>query len=76
MSILIGEISCVLPLCKITPSQLIPVEYQGWILLICFVIGSIAVLYALHLIATDIRFETVNTSPDLPSEKISKGKRK
>jgi len=46
------EISCVLPYCRVTPPQFIPVEYQGWLLLIFMIISFIMIIYAFYLIVT------------------------
>lgn len=33
-----------------TPYQIIPMEYQGWVLLIFMAIGAIAIIYSLFII--------------------------
>ena len=50
--ICMDEISCVLPYCRVTPPQFIPVEYQGWLLLIFMIISFIMIIYAFYLIVT------------------------
>jgi len=46
------EISCVLPYCRVTLPQLIPMEYQGWLFLIFMTVSFILIIYAFYLIVT------------------------
>ena len=46
------EISCVLPGCRITLPQLIPMEIQGWLFLIFMIVSFILIIYGFYLIAT------------------------
>jgi hypothetical protein len=48
----VAEISCVLPYCRVTPPQFIPVEYQGWLLLIFTIIAFILIIYGFYQMVT------------------------
>jgi hypothetical protein len=48
----VDEISCVLPYCRVTPPQLIPMEYQGGLFLIFMIISFILMIYAFYMIVT------------------------
>jgi len=50
--ICVAEISCVLPYCRVTPPQFIPVEYQGWLFLIFVIIAFILIIYGFYWIVT------------------------
>jgi hypothetical protein len=38
------------------PPQLVPVEYQGWVLLAFVIFAFVAIVYGLWLVATDPSF--------------------
>ena len=48
--ICMDEISCVLPYCRVTLPQLIPMEYQGWLFLIFMTVSFILIIYGFYLI--------------------------
>jgi hypothetical protein len=50
--ICVDEISCVLPYCRVTPPQLIPMEYIGWLFLMFIIVSFILIIYGFYLIAT------------------------
>lgn len=52
------------------PFQLIPIQYQGWLLLTLLIIGTIAIGYGLYVIAHDPIDNTSSTDRDTEEVEI------
>lgn len=65
-------ISCAPPGCSTYPGQLIPVQYQGWVLLIFFVAGTIAVAYGIYRLDLEQEKRIANQSQNGGSTHDSK----
>ena len=56
LAFIMTESSCISgPLCavRMNPPQIIPYEYQGWLMIIFLLFGIIAILYSLYLMTGD-----------------------
>jgi hypothetical protein len=75
----VNDPSCTYP-CHDLPFQILPLEYQGWFILIFSVVATISILYVLYLIALIPEKETpVKANVEIEDKKVKtqrKGARK